>query len=286
MRLLMTGASSGLGRPLLQALLAEPWVESIACGVHRSDLPVSDARVRPFPLDLRSAVDLSAVGPIDLAIHLAGVTHSDDPAAYGALNRDGTGRLADALLRHGCGRLLFVSSRCLGADAGAYAASKREAEAGLSARPWEELTLLRPAEVYGAGREGIDRLLALARRRRVAPLLFGDARIRFAPIHVRDFVASCLVLVRTRRGGVRIVELCGPEILSGPQLGWRLVREGALPVPVWWPALRGVLALARRLGLRFVPPDQAARLTGGKSAERASPDVPPPRIRFPGDGVV
>lgn len=282
MRMLITGASSGLGRQLLRAILARDVVEEAYCTVHRSPLDVADARIRPLSLDLRMPIDLGGLPPLDVAVHAAGLTHSADPGAYAAVNRDGTGRLAAALSRHGCRRMLYLSTRALGAACGAYGESKQEAERALASCGFESLVLLRPAEVYGAGREGIDAFLALARRWRIVPWLFGDRRIRFAPLHVSDFVRASVELLLSQAPGVRTVELCGPEVLTGTGLAFRLARQGVVPIPVFWPLVGPALGVLRAMGAAPGAPDQAARLLGPKSSERSSDGLPAPVHRFPG----
>lgn len=213
-------------------------------------------------------------GPIGLTVHLAGLTHSDAGAAYEQVNHQGTLRLAQAVYARGCRRFVYVSTRCVGPGCGAYGESKRRAEEALRGFAWESLLILRPAEVYGAGgAEGIDGLLRLAATRHVVPLLFGHPGVRFAPLHCDDFVRAGAAAIARPRPGVTVLELCGPESLSGAALAMRIARRhAALPVPVWLPAVGALGRASRALGLRLFSPDQLERLTGAKSAERPSDD--------------
>lgn len=222
---------------------------------------------RFLALDLAGRVDLSPLpSPIDLVVHVAGLTHSSDLSRYDAVNREGTIKLAEAARAKGCRRFVYISTRCVGAGSGAYGESKKAAEDALRALEWERLTIIRPAEVYGAdGTEGIDSFARLARRFHVVPMLFGDARISFAPIHVEDFMNLAVAAILSDKKGTEIVEAGGPEAFDGVELALRLARRyGALPLPVFVPAL------APLAGLGLFAPDQLARLVGGKSAGASS----------------
>lgn len=267
MRLLLTGASSGLGRGLLDRLEADPAVTEIWCGSRR---PASGGgKARWFPLDLAGPADLSAVpDPVDLTVHVAGLTHSEDLSRYDAINRDGTLKLALAAREKGCRRMAYVSTRCVGPGIGAYGESKKAAEDALRGMDWERLLIIRPAEVYGGGgAEGIDSFIRLASLRHVVPMLFGSSAVSFAPIHAEDLLTLAAAAILSPKSGVETLEARGPEDLGGVEVALRLARRfGALPVPVFVPALGLADAAARLLGLRLFAPDQLSRLTGGKSS--------------------
>ena len=124
-------------------------------------------------------------------IHFAGVTHASDEQQYWKVNLEGTLRLAEAARENGCRRFVYISTRCATHGSGAYGESKLAAEQELQKLEWESLLIIRPAEIYGGGgNEGIDRMLAIARRWRIVPALFGDSNLQFAPMHVDDFTRS------------------------------------------------------------------------------------------------
>lgn len=269
MNILFTGASSKLGERVLGKILPSNDVERVWCGIHTVGVRLSDPKIREIRLDLETAPDLSAIDRIDLLVHFSGVTHARAASAYDEINRGGTLRLADAARRRGCRRMVYISTRCIGAGSGAYGKSKEAAEEGLRALPWESLLILRPAEIYGAGgKEGVDAFVSMAERLHVVPMLFGHPNISFAPLHADDFAAICAELILTPSEGVVCYTLSGPEALTGIGLALRVARRRwAVPIPVWIPALRAAASAVQALGLAppFAP-DQLDRLVGAKSA--------------------
>jgi nucleoside-diphosphate-sugar epimerase len=137
---------------------------------------------------------------------------------------------------------------------------------------WESLLIIRPAEIYGGGgNEGIDRMLAVARRWRIIPALFGHSNLLFAPMHVDDFSRLAAELIPLHDAGVRIETVCGPEDLTGMVLAYRICkRYGAVPLPLWWPALAVCLKALHKLGFAIVKPDQLMRLTSEKTGTAKS----------------
>jgi nucleoside-diphosphate-sugar epimerase len=272
MRILVTGASSPLAVGVLRQLLLNRELE-FWCGRHRKDIPIADPRLHVIDLDLES--DLSGALSnlhFDMVIHFAGVTHASDEEQYRKVNLEGTVRLAEATHRSGCRRFVFISTRCATRGSGAYGESKLAAEQELRKLEWKSLSIIRPAEIYGGGgNEGIDRMLAVARRWRVVPALFGHANLLFAPMHVDDFSRLVAALIQQHHQGVRIENVCGPEDLNGMVLAYRIgKRYRALPLPMWWPALAVSLKALHKLGFAVVKPDQLTRLTAERTATAAS----------------
>ena len=270
MQILVTGASSPLAVGVIRQLLlhsdAELW-----CGRHRKDIPINDPRLHVIDLDLES--DLSgALPPLDMVIHFAGVTHASDEQQYWKVNLEGTVRLAQAARENGCRRFVYISTRCATHGSGAYGESKLAAEQELQKLDWGSLLIIRPAEIYGGGgKEGIDRMLAAARKWHVIPALFGNSNLLFAPMHVDDFTRLATDLIQQHNNGIRIETICGPEDLNGLTLASRIAkRHRALPLPLWWPAVNIGLKLLHKLGFSFVKPDQLTRLTGEKTGTAAS----------------
>jgi nucleoside-diphosphate-sugar epimerase len=176
------------------------------------------------------------------------------------------------------GRLIMlaqcVSPRCGTPGSGAYGESKLAAENDLKKLDWDSLLIIRPSEIYGVqGTEGVDKLIALARRWHVTPWLFGNSRISFAPLHIDDFVQIAADETMAPSKGLRIVELCGPEDLNARELATRIAnRFRALSLPVWWPLFALFLKVAAGFNSGLAVPDQLQRLTGTKTATAKSAD--------------
>jgi len=268
MRILVTGASSPLAVGVMRQLLLNSDLELWA-GRHRKDIPLSDPRLHAIDLDLEKS-DLTETlsrTPVDMVIHFAGVTHASDEQQYWKVNFEGTRRLAQAAHENGCRRFVYISTRCATHGSGAYGGSKLAAEQQLQKFEWTSLLIIRPAEIYGGGgQEGIDRMLAVARRWRIIPALFGHTNLQFAPMHVDDFTRLTAELIQQHNNGLRIETICGPEDLSGMALAARIAKHyRALPLPLWWPAVSISLRVLHKLGLAIVKPDQLTRLTGDKT---------------------
>lgn len=284
MRILVTGASSPLAVAVLRRLLLNSDVE-LWCGRHRKDIPLADPKLHVFDLDLESNMNEAlSHASFDMVIHFAGVTHASDESRYWSVNLDGTVRLAEATRKNGCRRFVYISTRCATHGSGAYGESKLAAEQELQKLDWTSLLIIRPAEIYGTeSNEGIDRMLAVARKWRVVPALFGQTNLQFAPMHVDDFSTLAAELIQQHNDGVRIETLCGPEDLNGMDLAYRISKQyHALPLPLWWPAVAVGLKALHKLGIAIGKPDQLTRLIGKKTGTAASSKTTATKLkRFP-----
>jgi nucleoside-diphosphate-sugar epimerase len=281
MRILVTGASSPIAVGVLRQLLLNSDLELWA-GRHRNDIPISDPKLHAIDLDLES--DLSGTlsrAHFDMVIHFAGLTHGSDEQEYRDVNVAGTVRLAEATRENGCRRFVYISTRCATQGSGAYGESKLAAEQALQKLEWESLLIIRPAEIYGSGaNEGIDRMLAVARRWRIIPALFGHSNLLFAPMHVDDFSRLAAELIQQHQNGVRIENVCGPEDLNGIVLAYRISkRYRAVPLPLWWPAAALCLKALHKIGFAIVKPDQLTRLISKKTGTAESGTRTPSAVR-------
>lgn len=275
----MTGASSPLAVAVLRKLLLHTDWE-FWCARHRKEIPITDPRVHVIDFELEEP--LSDVH-FDMVIHFAGVTHVSDEQQYRKINTEGTIRLADATHGNGCRRFVYISTRCATRGSGAYGESKLAAEQELQKREWESLLIIRPAEIYGGGgSEGIDRMLAGARRWRIVPALFGHRNLSFAPLHVDDFSRLTAELIQQHDEGVRIETMCGPEDLSGMEVAGRISKRfGAIRLPLWWPVVAVCLNALNRIGLAIVKPDQLPRLISEKTGAAANTNPTSGLKQFP-----
>lgn len=261
--MLLTGPG-GLGLAVLDALArAGAGGEALS----RSGAAALPEGWRPRRADLTDPESLRGTcDGFDVVLHFAALTHSNTPAAYRRVNVEGTRNLIDAARAARVGHFLYASSRAIDPRGGAYSRSKAEAEALVrdSALPW---TIVRPAEVYGVGSEGLARVLELARAGRRVPTV-GDGRWRLSPVFVAD-VAEGVRAAALRPAAGRVYHLVGPEEMTFRELVARLGRHyGTDARPFGLPGWLLVTA-ARALALARVPHppiyvDQVARLLAPK----------------------
>lgn len=269
-RVLVTGATGFVGRHLVPLLLERG--HAVRAAVRRPDgLPAGVETAAIAGID--AYTDWSAaLDGVEAVVHLAARVHvmrdsaADPLAAFRAVNRDGTARLAESAAAAGVARFVYVSSIKAVCDESRpqpvtdatppdphspYGVSKREAELALAevaARTGMQACVLRPPLVYGPGVGGNFRtLLELVRRGVPLPLGAVDNHRSLLFVgNLADAVERCLTHPGAA-GGTFLLHDGDPP--STPTL----IREiaGALGVSARLiPMPAGALALAARLAGR------------------------------------
>jgi nucleoside-diphosphate-sugar epimerase len=269
MKVLVTGPGR-LGRPLLAELHRQGITGAV---LHRSPAASLPPGWRSIRADVTRPESLAGVcTDVDQVLHLAAVTHSNRSARYTEVNAFGTRNLVAEARRAGIRRFTLVSTRAISPAGGAYSRSKIQAEEIVrdSGLAWN---ILRPAEVYGTGGEGISELIERCRQGRWVPVA-GDGSPRLAPVYLDDVVDGiCRAVTAPGQGGVYM--LAGPEEMTYLELIRRLAAYfHTWPRTIAVPA--GLLALAARV-LALLPldkpplyADQVARLFSPKSHDTES----------------
>lgn len=269
MQILVTGGSGSLGLPLVRALIAGTEHRIRLFG--RRELPLSaNERVSWKAGDLRRKADLQdAVAGADEILHLAGLTHSNRPAEYDAVNAAGTRNLIEAAEAAGVRRLIQFSSWVASEKGGAYARSKLRAEEAVK-RSGTGWIILRPANVYGPEQAGaLSSFLERVRTSRVVPVP-GHGRYVVSPLYVDDLATAVLELLARPALTKRVYTLAGPETLTLNDLVDRVARfHRVRPLRVRVPLfLIALAALAARAAGRDRPArDQLARLRVEREAD-------------------
>jgi nucleoside-diphosphate-sugar epimerase len=249
-----------VGSRLLRELGVQGWRRR--CLVHRR--PVGDTE-ETLTGDLADPSSLhDAVDGVTAVAHLAAVTHSRSPGQYFKVNVRGTQNLLDAALAGDVRRFLFLSTRAISPDGGAYSRSKHLAEQAVRACALE-WTIVRMPELYGVGNsEGVDRIIARARHGGRIPVV-GRGDDVLCPVHVDDAVPACARALEAPEAVRYTYTLAGACLtmrelvsLAADSFG-RRPRVIRIPVPAV--AVLGTLA---RVAPIPVYPDQLARLRSPK----------------------
>lgn len=217
-RAAVTGASGFIGTHLVQRLAS--------LGVPVTGLDVAPPR-QPLPPDVEAVeCDVREPQTVQAALrrarpevvyHLAAQVSVSasmrDPAADIAVNVLGTVQVAQAAVAAGARRLVFVSTggalygepahvsvteAAVPAPASVYGASKLAAERYLPlVAPQLELSIVRPANVYGPGQDphgeaGVVAIFAQRMLRDEPVTIFGDGGQQRDYVYVDDVVEACL----------------------------------------------------------------------------------------------
>lgn len=264
-RILVTGATGGLGQALVREALARGSTVRATGRDAAAGAQVAALGAEFVAHDLAApGGDLSALlAGCDSVIHAAALSASWGPEAdFVAANVGATQALLDAARRSGVGRFVFVSSPSIFAqfadrigigdgDApaarplNAYARTKLAAERMVLAANGEGMATaaIRPRALVGQGdRVILPRLAALARRKRMPLPRGGDALIELTDL--RDAAwAICEAGARAPKLGGRAINISGGQPIAVRDLALRLAQAlGENPRLVSLP-----LALARPL---------------------------------------
>ena len=181
MKLILTGTTGFVGKPLIDNLLSEPYVVKAIVRQSSSELPLSVHQIvvgdlAGLALDDSSGFLRDAFNGVDVVVHAAARVHvmSDDASnpltEFRKVNRDATLILARLAAESDVKRFVFLSSIKVNGEMtrhdqpftpddvhvpdDPYGLSKYEAEQGLLALAQEtgmEVVIIRPPLVYGPG---------------------------------------------------------------------------------------------------------------------------------------
>lgn len=280
MKILITGATSKLGQTLIPELLKNAAIEKMYV-LSRSKRPtgifhlLNDSRIEHVQGDIQKELFfLDDLKNLDLCLHMAGITHTNNEKKYYETNEVATKKLADRLYSNGCKEFIYISSHTAGLNAGAYAESKFMAEKYLFSMPWLQLLILRPSEIVGAGsQEGLDKIDNWARKFKIYPCLLSFRKIEFSPVRVEEVVRFIAHTLNEDLQGNRVQIVRGPTVSSTQLIKYFWKKYHAIPVPVFIPALQVVSKFFSLFGVHLFAADQISRLLGarGQKSSHKSP---------------
>ncbi|MGL6333579.1 NAD(P)H-binding protein [Aeromonas jandaei] len=144
-RILIAGASGLIGRELIKQLPAEHEL-TLLCR-----RPGKEAH-HWLPVDFDDLASVTLPRPVDIAFCALGTTRKDagSAEAFRRVDLDYVIAFAELARRHGCQRLVVVSSMGASASSPAlYPRTKGEMEQALLAQSWPRLAIVRPAMLLG-----------------------------------------------------------------------------------------------------------------------------------------
>lgn len=238
-KVLVTGASGFIGRPLVRALAQEGW-DVKAAGRNLNSIPSAPRIKRAELPDLAKPVDWSPLlEGVTHVVHLAGLAHAPGmlpDEVYERINAAAVGEIAAAA--RGIERLVFLSS--VRAQAGLssddviteantpeptdiYGRSKLAAERLVEASG-TAFTILRPAAVYGPDVKGnIASLATLART--PMPLPFGGLANRRSLLALDNLISAVALALTSQQAARETFVVADTEPISVADLV-AAMREG------------------------------------------------------------
>ncbi|MDT8388521.1 MAG: NAD-dependent epimerase/dehydratase family protein [Thiogranum sp.] len=267
-KILVTGANGFIGRMLVRELQRRGYNTCCAVRSHSEPDVVDTDLIEVGEVDASTDWSRALVG-VDIVIHLVGRAHIlddtavDPRAAFNAVNRDGTRRLAESAATAGVRRIVYVSSIGVNGDHtdtqqafteemaavphNDYAASKYAAEQALAEianRTGLETVILRPPLVYGPGNPGnFLRLLQLVDKG--VPLPLGSVRNQRSMIYVANLVDALIAAAFRTEAAGRLYLVSDDELVATPQLISDLAGLMGKPTRIW-PLRVGALRLAAK----------------------------------------
>ncbi len=270
MQILLTGASGFIGQHLLPTLLAEGH-QIVACVRHPGRWQAQFPDVKWLSCDYTKDHDpqvwLPRLNQVDVVINAVGIIREKRGQRFEDLHTQAPIALFKAAKKAGIQKILQISA--LGAEAkSAYHLSKRAADEALLGLGVDAV-ILYPSIVIGRGGGSTTLFSSLAALPWVPVIGQGDQRLQ--PIHIDDFKARVLALLRNwPRGGQRL-ELVGAQAVSFLQLLF-LIRNwlGLKPTKAWFipiPLMRFIAKINDWLGIGPLTSESLSMLLRGNCGE-------------------
>jgi uncharacterized protein YbjT (DUF2867 family) len=239
MTITVTGANSSVGLNLLSHLtnVEDSVVNAIVRSNHAAESLPSSPAVTPQIIPYEDVEQLTrAMEGASCVVHLAGVLIESKTSTYKKANVDTAAAIAEAARRSGLEHIVLVS--VIGANPDSpnrYLRSKGDAER-LVTGSGVPSTIIRTPILLGRDTAGAAGLMRAVRQEKVR--LLDGGRYKMRPLDLDDLSRAILAAIKTRREGVSIYELVGPEVIRYRELVTRAANMvGRTPsigtTPVW-----------------------------------------------------
>lgn len=266
-KIFITGASGKLGHFVVKELLNKEYDLFLLCRKKIEEF--NNPRINIIIGNiLNSNSYIFKLNEIEIVLHIAGITHTNNIQQYYEVNSKATLELLKACKTNRIKRFIFVSTRAISEEGGHYCKSKFIAEQYVqeSGLDW---VIIRLAEVYGvSGKEGIDMIINNIHKFPIVPII-GDGNYKLAPVHISDAVYSIVKVVEELEKVNKIYNIAGPEsftynVFINQVLKWKKITKIKVHIPVLiFYFLAKVFALVFKKSLVTV--DQIPRLLCNKS---------------------
>jgi NADH dehydrogenase len=264
MKILLTGASSGIGSVLIKRLVDCAGLE-ITAMIYRSLVNISGCESRQGDLNNPELLT-RVVDGVDIVVHMAALTSSAQESEYFRINVTGTQNLVDACVLKGVKRIIYISSRAASLDGGGYSRSKLGAEECVKNSRLNWL-ILRPSEVYGQGAgDTINRLIQWVQKYPLVPVI-GKGQAKLSPVYIDDVVSAMERAILDKELKGETILLSGPEELTFDDLVDRIAKYfGVWRFKLHLPAglVKFGATVLTSLGKKLLVPDQIPRLLCSK----------------------
>jgi len=219
MKIIITGATSKIGKELLIRLQDNKNIKEIVCISRKKLFLEKNFKVKSVVFDLTTgatAFNIDLIKNFDCCIHLAALTHEGDREDYFQTNVHGTKTILKIAKKSKVSKFIFISSYTAGVNSGDYAESKFFSEKEVLKAEFQSCLILRPSEIVGlSSTEGLDKFESLAKKKKVYPVLcisyFPLKFINFNPIRYDYFVDYLVKETISFEKGQKIISVLGKQ---------------------------------------------------------------------------
>lgn len=215
-KILITGASSFLGEGLAETLKNK---FDIILLEHKKPI-----KSKTETTIIRGNVENTSgwenkLTQVEIIIHLASISHAKYLKRFEEINTQGTINLVNLGLKKGAHQFIYISTRTIGKNCGAYGESKEIAEDYIK-NSSINYTIIRPGEAYDENftrSEGLGTISRLVENNIFIPYIV-DKNTSYSPIHIKDVQDGILATVDNPVTYGKTYNLSGPENLSLKQV--------------------------------------------------------------------